>query len=310
MDTVGAKAPDLHRLQGRTNVIRIIPRLDIKSSNLVKGIHLEGLRVLGKPEDFARYYFENGADELFYMDAVASLYGRNSLLDIVERTSREVFIPLCVGGGLRSVDDIRAALRAGADKVALNTAAIRRPELISEAAEAFGASTIVIAIEAIRQSSGRYECFTDCGREHTDVDALEWAVRAEKLGAGELVVTSVDREGTGGGFDIELVRGIADAVSIPVIAHGGAGSVDHVVEVADAGRADAVCVASMLHYEYLDHHREAVDCDKLSAGNTEFLRRGKSSFRKTGKASLTELKSALKRAGLDCREEYETAGSA
>src|SRR6185503_14449232 len=141
--------------------VRIIPRLDIKGPNLVKGIHLEGLRVLGKPEHFARYYYENGADELIYMDAVASLYGRNSLVDIIERTSREIFIPLTVGGGLRSVDDIRTVLRAGADKVSLNTAAIRRPELIREAARAFGSSTIVVSIEAIRRPDGSYEAYTD-----------------------------------------------------------------------------------------------------------------------------------------------------
>ena len=177
--------------------IRIIPRLDIKGPNLVKGIHLEGLRVLGKPERFARYYYEHGADELFYMDAVASLYGRNSLLDIVERTAREIFIPLTVGGGLRSVDDIRTVLRAGADKVALNTAVLARPELIREASRAFGSSTIVVQIDALRRSDGTYEAYTEYGRQQTGVDAIEWAARAVDLGAGELVVTSIAQEGTG-----------------------------------------------------------------------------------------------------------------
>ena len=152
--------------------IRIIPRLDIKGPNLVKGIHLEGLRVLGKPERFARYYYEHGADELIYMDVVASLYGRNSLLNIVERTSKEIFIPLTVGGGLRTIDYIRAVLRAGADKVSLNTAAIARPELIQEAAKRFGSSTIVVSIEAKKRPDGSYECYTDNGRVRTGVNAF------------------------------------------------------------------------------------------------------------------------------------------
>jgi imidazole glycerol-phosphate synthase subunit HisF len=201
--------------------IRIIPRLDIKGPNLVKGIHFEGLRVLGKPEDFARHYYEHGADELIYQDAVASLYGRNSLLDIVKRTSREVFIPLCVGGGLRSLEDIRRVLRAGADKVALNTAAVERPELISEAAQAFGSSTIVVSIEAMRQNGGGYEAFVDFGRQSTGVDAVQWAERAVELGAGELLVTSINQEGTGKGYDLDLTRKIAESVSVPVIALGG-----------------------------------------------------------------------------------------
>ncbi len=288
-------------------MIRIIPRLDIKGPNLVKGIHLEGLRVLGKPEAFARYYYESGADELFYMDAVASLYERNSLLHIIERTSQAVFIPLTVGGGLRSVADIRQALRAGADKVAINTAAVRRPELIREAAEAFGSSTIVVAIEAIRQGDGRYECFTDCGRERTGLEAIGWAVRAAELGAGELVVTSVDREGTGKGYDLELTRAIADAVSIPVIAHGGAGQVEHVAQVVESGHADAVCVASLLHYEFVERARE-LEADYAGEGNTEFLRRG-AAFGKIQPGTIRQLKQRLAESGLDCRlDVYEEAG--
>ena len=231
--------------------IRIIPRLDIKGPNLVKGIHLEGLRVLGKPERFARYYGENGADELIYMDVVASLYGRNSLLEIVERTSREIFIPLTVGGGLRTLEDIRNVLRAGADKVAVNTAAIRRPQFIHEASRQFGSSTIVVSIEALRRPDGSYEAYTDNGRERTGVDAVEWALRATALGAGELMVTSIDREGTGRGFDFELVRRISTSVPVPVIACGGAGTVEHILEVVTAGCADAVALASILHYRYI-----------------------------------------------------------
>src|SRR3990170_3910730 len=213
--------------------IRIIPRLDIKGPNLVKGIGLEGLRVLGRPEQFARYYYETGADELVYMDVVASLYNRNSLHDIIERTAREIFIPLTVGGGLRTIEDIRTVLRAGADKVSLNTAAIRQPELVREAA---------------RRSDGTYEAYTDCGRERTGVNAIEWAVRAAELGAGELLVTSIDREGTGQGLDVDLTRRISESVPVPVIACGGAGTLDHVYKAAADGRAQAVCLASILHY--------------------------------------------------------------
>lgn len=280
--------------------IRIIPRLDIKGPNLVKGIHLEGLRVLGKPEWFARHYYENGADELIYMDAVASLYGRNSLLDIVERTSREIFIPLCVGGGLRSVDDIRQVLRAGADKVSLNTAAIARPELIREAARAFGSSTIVVSIEAIRQPDGRYEAYVDYGRQRTDVDAFEWAVRAVELGAGELVITSIDREGTGRGFDLELTRRIAETVPVPVIAHGGAGKISDVRDVITQGKADAVTVASLLHYHCIQNVK--VDEDEFTEeGNIEFLRRGGNVFSRIQTAPLPDIKSYLAQQGVPCR---------
>ena len=279
--------------------IRIIPRLDIKGPNLVKGIHLEGLRVLGKPEQFARLYYEEGADELFFMDAVASLYGRNQLTEIIERTAREIFIPLCVGGGLRTIDDLRTALRAGADKVAINTAALARPEFISEASQTFGSSTIVVSIEAIQQPNGQYLCFTDCGRQETGVDAFEWAVRAVELGAGEISVTSVDREGTGRGFDLALTRGIAARVPVPVIAHGGAGKAEHVRAVIDEGAADAVALASLFHYDAI--RRPTWQSGTFAAeGNTEFLKRG-ASFSRVAAISLPELKASLAAAGLDVR---------
>jgi imidazole glycerol-phosphate synthase subunit HisF len=279
--------------------IRIIPRLDIKGPNLVKGIHLEGLRVLGKPEQFARYYYEQSADELIYMDAVASLYGRNSLLDIVERTAKNIFIPLTVGGGLRSVDDIRVVLRAGADKVSINTAAVQRPELISEAAKAFGSSTIVVSIEAIKSRDGKYEAYVDYGRQSTGVDAFEWAVRAAELGAGELAITSIDNEGTGKGFDLELTRRIAEAVPIPVIACGGAGKVSHVYDVVTEGKADAVSIASLLHYNSIKHF-EFNGQDNYSEGNIEFLRKG-GMLSRVQDAALPEIKRYLTEHGLECR---------
>ena len=186
--------------------IRIIPRLDIKGPNLVKGIHLEGLRVLGRPEKLAKAYYEQGADELLFMDVVASLYERNSLHEIIKKVAQEIYIPLTVGGGLRSIDDIRSVLRAGADKVAINTAAIKTPNLIEKAANTFGSSTIVVTLEVIKDfKTQSYQCFIDNGRGRTDLSALDWAKRAQDLGAGELLVTSVDKEGTGCGFEYELI---------------------------------------------------------------------------------------------------------
>lgn len=279
--------------------VRIIPRLDIKGPNLVKGIHLEGLRVLGKPEHFARFYYENGADELFYMDAVASLYNRNSLNDIIRRTAEEISIPLTVGGGIRSVDDVRNVLRCGADKVAINTAAIARPTMIREAAEMFGSSTILVSIEAIRQPNGTYEAYTDCGRNSTGRDAFEWALEAVDLGAGELVITSVDREGTGKGFDLELTRRIAENVPVPVIACGGAGTTEHVRDVIAQGRADAVCLASCLHYDFLKTYRALAE-EYQTEGNTEFLKKQRA-FTKVQEFSLPTLKRFLDGSGIECR---------
>ena len=279
---------------------RVIPRLDIKGPNLVKGIHMEGLRVLGRPEWFARHYYEQGADELIYMDVVASLYGRNSLLHIVERTAREIFIPLTVGGGIRSIDDVRAALRAGADKVCMNTAAIKRPALIREAATKFGSSTVVVSIEAIKKPDGTYEAYTDNGRESTGVDAMVWAVQAAELGAGEILLTSIDREGTGRGFDLNLTRRVAASVDIPVIAAGGAGSPAQVVEVATAGLADAVALASVLHYKSFKDFDHA-KLDGEPEGNFEYLRSGRA-FTQVEGATVAEIKAGLSKAGVDCRD--------
>lgn len=276
---------------------RIIPRLDIKGPNLVKGIHLEGLRVLGRPEDFARHYYKEGADELLYMDVVASLYGRNSLLDMVERTSREIFIPLCVGGGLRSLDDIRAVLRAGADKVALNTAVIRRPAFIREAAATFGSSTVVVSIEAMKGTSGEYQCFTDNGREPTGRDALLWAKEVAELGAGELLVTSIDKEGTGQGFDVDLLRKISSAVSIPVVACGGAGRPQHILDAIRRGGADAACMASLVHYDAI---QRGICAERNTEGNVDYLTGG-ARFTLVEAASIPDIKRDLAEAGVDVR---------
>ena len=278
--------------------VRIIPRLDIKGPNLVKGIHLEGLRVLGKPEQFARRYYEEGADELLYMDVVASLYQRNSLVDMVARTAKEIFIPLSVGGGMRTIEDIQTVLRAGADKVSLNTAAINSPDLVTKASRRFGSSAIMVSIEAIQKPDGSYEAYTDNGRESTGVDAFEWALKAVELGAGELLVTSIGREGTGKGFDIELTRRIAEAVPVPVIACGGAGSSEDVYEVITDGQADAVCLASLLHYHYIQGMESPGDSSE--EGNLEFLKK-QGGFSQVQEVSLPALKQNLIQRQVSCR---------
>jgi cyclase len=282
--------------------IRIIPRLDIKGPNLVKGIHLEGLRVLGKPEEFARFYYENGADELIYMDVVASLYNRNSLQEMISRTAKDIFIPLTVGGGLRSVDDIRSVLRSGADKVSLNTAAIRNPDFIHNASRIFGSSTIVVAIEAIKQNDGRYLAYIDNGREYTGVEVVSWARKVEQLGAGEILLTSVDRDGTGSGYDIDLVAKVARSVSIPVIASGGAGKPEDIRKVIIEGSADAVAVASLLHYGMLGMIRH--DFDSFAEGNIEFIKTGRN-FSKFQPVSLQGIKKYLIKEGVMCRPQEE-----
>jgi cyclase len=234
------------------------------------------------------------------MDAVASLYGRNHLGDIIERTARDIFVPLTVGGGMRTIDDIRTVLRAGADKVAINTGAIQRPEFISDAANTFGSSTIIVAIEAIREPDGRYFCFTDSGREASGLEAVAWARRAADLGAGELSVTSVDREGTGKGFDIDLLRRISDAVRIPVIGHGGAGAAAHLRAAAIEGRVSAVMMASMLHYHAVKQ-MDWSESEFRDEGNIEFIRR-KASFANVSPMRLQDLRAALIQDGVEVRD--------
>ena len=228
--------------------IRLIPRLDIKSPNLIKGVQLEGLRVVGSPKNYARRYYEEGADELIYMDVVASLYGRNSLGSLVEEVANDVFIPMTVGGGVRSLGDVDHLLRCGADKIAVNTAAIKDPQLIGQIASRFGSQCMVLSVEAKRQSDGSYEAYTDNGRERSGRDVVLWVKEAVDRGAGEILLTSVDREGTGKGFDMDLVQMVSDSVQVPVIASGGLGSADHAVSVVKDAKADAVAVADAFHY--------------------------------------------------------------
>lgn len=227
---------------------RLIARLDVKGPNLIKGVHLEGLRIIGQPNDYAHAYYLQGADELIYIDCVASLYGRNNLDDIVLKAAQDVFIPMTVGGGVRSIEDVTHLLRCGADKVAVNTAAVRNPSLISEISRRFGSQCMVLSIEAKRVGHGRWEAFTDNGREETSLDVIDWVRRGVDLGAGEILLTSVDQEGTRKGFDLDLIKAVTNEVTVPVIASGGMGTVDHLVEAVQQGGADAVAMADILHF--------------------------------------------------------------
>ena len=228
---------------------RLISRLDVKSDDLIKGVQLEGLRKVGNPQEFAQRYYDEGIDEIIYMDVVASLYGRNNLTEIVAHTADQVFIPITVGGGVRSVKDARTLLRSGADKIAINTAATKQPEILSELADHFGSQCVVLSIAAKHQLDGTWEAYTDNGREQTGLNVIEWASRGAKLGAGEILLTSIDQEGTCRGFDTELVNAVSTAVSIPVIASGGMGRTEHLLDVITNGNADAVAMAHVLHYQ-------------------------------------------------------------
>ena len=234
--------------QPTISALRLIARLDIKGANLIKGIHLEGLRVIGDPQTHAAKYYGDGADEIIYMDTVASLYGRNNLIDVVSRATEHVFVPMTVGGGIRSVEDARILLRAGADKVAINTAAVKDPNLIRKLSDVWGASTIVLSIEAKKTADNKWEAYTDNGRERTDLDAVQWAETGAKLGAGEILLTSVDQEGTKKGFDCELVAAITAHVDIPVIASGGFGALAHLKDLITVSKPTGVAFADSLHY--------------------------------------------------------------
>ena len=227
---------------------RIIPCLDVKDGRVVKGIQFVNLRDAGDPVEVAKKYSEEGADEITFLDITASHEKRKTMIDVVERTASEVFVPLTVGGGLRTVEDVRELLLAGADKVTINTAAITDPEFVRRASDRFGSQCIVVAIDARRRDGGGWEVFTHGGRNPTGIDAVGWAAKMEDFGAGEILLTSMDRDGTEDGYDLELTRTISETVGIPVIASGGAGQLEHLVEAVEEGRADAVLCASIFHY--------------------------------------------------------------
>lgn len=227
---------------------RIIPCLDVNAGRVVKGVNFVALRDAGDPVEIARRYDAQGADEITFLDITASSDERDIILHIIEAVAAQVFIPLTVGGGVRAVADVRRLLNAGADKVSMNTAAVTNPQLVADAAAKVGSQCIVVAIDAKQTSPGKWEVFTHGGRKNTGLDVIQWAQQVQALGAGEILLTSMDRDGTKAGFDLALTRGVADAVSIPVIASGGVGNLDHLADGVTLGRADAVLAASIFHY--------------------------------------------------------------
>tara|TARA_Y100001958_G_scaffold156771_2_gene150201 strand:- start:333 stop:1127 length:795 start_codon:yes stop_codon:yes gene_type:complete len=262
---------------------------------MVKGIHLEGLRVLGKPEKFAKIYYDDNIDELMYQDVVASLYERNSLEKIIERTAENIFIPMTVGGGIRNINDINRILRAGADKVSINTAAIKNPDLIQEATEYFGSSTIIISMEVIKQQNGEYLLFTDNGREHTGINLEFWLEKVQKLGAGEILITSVDKEGTFSGMDIELASLAKKNVSVPIVIHGGVGKLEH-TEILHSLKISGLAIASAFHYNYLSYVKNGDN--EFVEGNIDYIK--KQSKLKKG-FSIPEVKKYIKDRGISVR---------
>lgn len=228
--------------------LRLIARLDVKNEFVIKGIHLEGLRKIGNPNVLAKKYYDEGIDEIVFMDAVASLYGRNNLFNIIEQACKEVFIPIAIGGGIRSLHDIELALKAGADKIVLNTQAVKTPHIISDASRVYGSQCIVASIEAKFKGANKWEIYVDNGRAETGLDVIEWVRKLEDLGAGEIMITSIDQEGTKKGFDLNLIDQVSSVVSLPVIASGGAGNINHIVELKKKTSVSAVAVASLLHY--------------------------------------------------------------
>lgn len=228
--------------------VRIIGRLDIKNNTLVKPIQMEGLRAIGDPIEYAQHYFQSGIDEIICIDIVASLYNRNSVLNIIENITKNVFIPVTVGGGIRSVRDAQQALRSGADKIAVNTAALKNPALISEIAREFGSQCMVLSVEAKQNNCG-WQAYYDNGRESSGRDVIEWVQEAVELGAGEILLTSIDQEGTGEGLDYELLKAVTDKVPIPVIASGGVGKLSHITDAIVKSHIDGVALAYLLHYK-------------------------------------------------------------
>lgn len=291
---------------------RIVARLDIKGPNLIKGIQMDGYRVLGDPENFANLYYQEGIDELHYQDAVASLYDRNSLLHLVKRSASEIFIPLTVGGGIRSIDDVREVLRAGADKILINSGAVRRPNLINEISLEFGSQCVVVGIDVYRRLDGFCEVWLDSGRERTHVEASEWAREAVERGAGEIFLTSIDRDGLGDGLDLELLRRVAESVSVPVVGSGGAGKLSHFLSAAETG-VSGVSAASAFHYHYMDKamQRERTEDYKqlrmgshLDFGNSDWYRFGYGGERSitVDPVSIPEVRESLRGKGFSVRD--------
>jgi cyclase len=275
------------------NYRRIIAKLDIKNSDLVKGVNFEGLRVMGNPHKYAEEYYNDGADELFYQDVVASLYNRNGLFDIINRTSKNIFIPLTVAGGLRNIEDMKKALNIGADKVCINTAALKNPDLINEAARVFGSSTIVVSIETSNRNLDDFYVYANYGRELMKKKALDWAKEVSERGAGEIIISSIDRDGTFKGYNLELIKKISKIIKIPLIAHGGAGKIDDFFELFKIKEVSAASVSSLLHYAKISNINNN---KKEIQGNITYLTNNISKNKKIGNTlTIKKIKKELKK---------------
>lgn len=279
--------------------VRIIPRLDIKGPHLVKGVNLEGLRVLGDPAMFAQQYADDGADEIIYIDVVASLYGRNSALELVRSTTRSIHLPVTVGGGVRNVDDVRNLLRSGADKVAVNSEAVRNPSLVSDLARAFGSSTIVVSINYLRNLNGLNEVMIDGGRQPTGLDALGWATHCSRVGAGEILLNCIDHDGTGKGFDLDIASKASDSLEVPVVISGGAGSIEDFALISERSQVGGVCASSVFHYN-LANSLASERLLRSTEGNLDFLKKSGTHSKVQG-LSIADVKNALVSHGVYCR---------
>ncbi|MDA7715337.1 imidazole glycerol phosphate synthase cyclase subunit [Pelagibacteraceae bacterium] len=276
------------------NFIRIIPKLDIKNGMLIKGINLEGLRVLGDPFNFAKYYYNNLADEICYVDNVATLYGTNNLSTFISNTAKNIFIPISVGGGIRSIQDIERIFKAGADKVCINSAAIDNPKFLYQASRIFGSANITIIIEYIKIKN-KYFITKSTGRDMVAVNPFDWAKKVEQNGAGEIFLTSVNHEGLKSGFDINVIKKISQKVSIPVIAHGGAGSIKHVIDVVRKTNVSGVAISSLAHYDIANIFKNK----KMTLGNVNYLEGA--SKKKKPKNMIKLIKKNLKKEGFNVR---------
>ncbi len=277
------------------NLIRIIPFLDIKNGLLIKGINLEGLRIIGKAKNFSNYYYKNGADEICYIDNVATLYGTNNLSKFITNAAKDVFIPLSVGGGIRNVKDIRSMLLAGADKICINSAVINDINFLKEASRIFGSANITVIIQSVKIDD-KYFISSSNGRDIHRENTFDWAKKVQDFGAGEIVITSVNREGLKKGFDLKLIKKISEIVSIPTIAHGGAGSLEDIYKVIKFSKISGVGIASMLHYEALNFFPKFIP----NTGNIEFLNNTK---KRKGEHMILKIKKYLKQKKINIRDE-------
>ena len=281
--------------------LRIISRLDIKDGNLVKGIQLEGLRALGDVNFFSEKYYKDNVDEIFYQDCVASLYGNNMLHNLISKASRSIFIPLTVGGGIRNIADIKSVLKAGADKVSINTAAIKNINFVKDAVQIFGSSTISISIEANKLEDGQYYCFTESGRNNTGKKVEDWVLEIQQYGIGEIILTMVNFDGTGEGFDINFIKKISNKTSVPLVIHGGCGDKSQIFDLYSSVKIDGVALASILHYDSIKMYQYPQNQKNLNTGNFDFLEQLNRVNKKINSSSIEEIKKYLVKQKINCR---------